>query len=114
MLGVEAMKILKIDDNKGFYRVSAESEWAEIDSINKEDLMALLDAFLESDVEMDSPDDEELQNQAQRIIYKSIFEKLSNLLEDKNKFKDESDRKYQKEIKKYSADFDGSDKTPGE
>ncbi len=102
---------IKIDDNKGYYRTSEVSEWAEITSINKEDLMALLDVFLDSNVEMDSPDDEELQNPAQRIIYKSIFEKLSNLLEDKNKFKDESDRMYLKELKKYSDDSVSSDTT---
>jgi len=97
-----AMKILRIDDNKGFFRVSAEDEWKEIDAIGKEDLMALLDTFLASEVEMDSLDEQKLQNQAQQIIYKSIFDKLSSLQENKSKFKDESDRKYLKEIKKYS------------
>ncbi|MEQ8320027.1 MAG: hypothetical protein RH946_07185 [Rhodospirillales bacterium] len=108
-IGVEAMKILKIDNNKGFYRTSAESEWVEIDAIDKEGLMAVLDVFLNSDVEMDSLDDKELQNQAQLIIYKCIFDKLSTLLEYKNKFRDESDRKYLKELKKYSDEAISSD-----
>ena len=51
---------------------------------------------------MDPPDEKKLQNQAQQIVYKSIFDKLSSLQENKSKFKDESDRKYLKEIQKYS------------
>lgn len=102
MIEVEAMKILKIEDSKGYFRTSAEAEWKEIDTIDKGGLMALLDTFLESDAEMDSPDENEIRNPAQQIVYRSIFEKLSNLSENKKKFKDESDRKYLKEMKKYS------------
>lgn len=96
------MKILEIRDNKGYFRLSEEEKWKQIDKIDKVGLLALLDTFLASDVEMDEPDDTKLQNQAQQIIYKSIYEKLSSLQENKGKFKDESDRKYLKEIQKYS------------
>lgn len=96
------MKILETKDNKGFFRTSANAKWKEIDAIDKEGLMALLETFLTADVEMDPPDDKALQNQAQLIIYKSIYDKLSNLQENKSKFKDESDRKYLKAIQKYS------------
>jgi hypothetical protein len=97
------MKILEIRDNKGFFRASAKEKWKEIDAIDKEGLMALLDALLQAEVEMDPPDASRLQNQAQQIIYRSIFDKLSDLQENKGKFKDESDRKYLKAIQKYSA-----------
>ena len=97
-----AMKILEIRNNKGFFRVSAKDKWKEIDAIDKDALIALLDAFLGSEVEMDPPDDKKLPNQAQQIIYKGVFGKLSSLQENKTKFKDESDRKYLKEIQKYS------------
>lgn len=96
------MKILEIRDNQGFFRASEKGEWKEIDAIDKDGLMALLDAFLGSEVEMDPPDEKKLQNQAQQIVYKSIFDKLSSLQENKSKFKDESDRKYLREIQKYS------------
>jgi hypothetical protein len=100
--GETAMKILEIRENKGFFRRSAKDAWKEIDAIDKDDLMALLDAFLGAEVEMDPPDDTKLQNQAQQIIYKSIFDKLNSLQKNKSKFKDESDRKYLKEIQRYS------------
>jgi hypothetical protein len=97
-----ATKILEIRDNKGFFRVSVKEKWKEIDSIDREALLSLLETFLKSEVDMDPPDDKKLPNQAQQIIYKSVFSKLSSLQDNKSKFKDESDRKYLKEIEKYT------------
>ena len=102
MIDGKVMKILEIRDSKGYYRTSNEAGWEEIDTIDKDGLMALLDHFLLNEVEMDPPDQDKLQNQAQQIVYKSIFDKLDALRENKSKFKDESDRKYLKEIQKYS------------
>ena len=96
------MKILEIRDNKGFVRTSAKAKWKEIDAIDKDGLMALLETFLTTDVEMDLPDENVLHNQAQLIIYKSIFDKFSSLQKNKSKFKDESDRKYLRAIQQYS------------
>lgn len=106
------MKILEIRDNKGFFRISAKDGWKEIDAIDKDGLMALLDVFLAKDVEMDPPDDQNLHNQAQQIIYKSIFDKLTSLQKNKSKFKDESDRKYLKEVQKYSEGAEGGPSDP--
>ncbi len=114
MIEVEAMKILKIENGKGFFRISAEAEWQEIDTIDKEGLIVLLDAFLTSDAEMDFPEENDIQNQAQQIVYKSIFEKLSNLSDNKKKFKDESDRKFLKETRKYSDGAEIADSTQEE
>ena len=102
MTGGKVMKILKIEDNNGYFRVSDSDKWRAIDEIDKDELMNLLDCFLNSDVEMDDIEEESLSNQAQQIIYRSIFEKLNNLKENKSKFKDESERTYLSEIQKYS------------
>ena len=96
------MKILKIESGRGFYKPPSVSDWNDIDKIDKDGLLRLLNAFLDHDVEMDAPDDTALSNQAQAIIYKSIFEKLKTLADNKSKFKDESDRLYLAEIQKYS------------
>ncbi len=96
------MKILKIDNNSGYYKYSDEAEWTPIDEIDKDGLMRLLDVYLSADVEMDSLDEKSLANQAQQIIYRSIFAKLDGLKESKSKFKDESDRTYLAAIEKYS------------
>lgn len=104
------MKILEIEGGKGFFRTSEET-MSEIDKIDKDGLMTLLELFLRNDVEMDPPDQEKLQNQAQQIVYKSIFDKLYALKDSKSKFKDESERKYLKEIKKYKAKIDLAEET---
>ncbi len=95
------MKILKIENGKGYFCIANNGDWIQIDNIDKDCLMKLLNIFLESDVEVDGYDEERIQNQAQQIIYKSVFEKFSNLKENKNKFKDESDRMYLSAIQKY-------------
>lgn len=108
------MKILEIRDGKGYFQASTKDEWKEIDAIDKADLMALLDAFLKSEIEMDPPDEKKLQNQAQQIIYRSIFDKFSSLQVNKSKFRDESDRKYLKEIQKYSERAVNGESAPEE
>lgn len=102
MKGGMVMKILKIENGNGYFRTSDNGDWRAIDEIDKDGLMKLLDLYLDSDVKMDDVDENSLSNQAQRIIYKSIFEKLNNLKESKSKFKDESDRTYLSAIQKYS------------
>ena len=96
------MKILKIEKGNGYFWAVESDDWTAIDKIDKEGLMKLLEYFLASDVEVDSFDEEKLSNKAQQIVYKSIFEKFSNLKENKDKFKDESDRMYLDAIRKYS------------
>ncbi|TNE64794.1 MAG: hypothetical protein EP335_06730 [Alphaproteobacteria bacterium] len=97
------MKILKIESGKGLFFCSEVSEWKPIDEIDKQRLLTLLDQFLSVDFEMDAFDEELIQNQAQQIIYKSIYEKFQSLMENKDKFKDESDRKYLASIQKYQG-----------
>ena len=57
--------------------------------------------ILKESAEMDEFNASAIGNQAHQIIYKSIYEKLKSLSLDKNKFKDESDRLYLKEILLY-------------
>ena len=57
------MKYLKINDNKGFYQ-TGDDNWKEIDSINKEDLMILLDKAIETDFEMNEFIVDNIQNKA--------------------------------------------------
>lgn len=96
------MKILKIEDQKGFFRVEEEGAWLPIDAINKNELLKLLDLFLATEAQMDSPNEMEISNQAHSIIYKSLFEKLAGLESDKDRFKDESERLYLEELRKYA------------
>jgi len=97
------MKILKIDNGNGFFCLEQGGEWQPIDTIDKITLLKLLDLYLENNVEMDSPNDQSVSNQAHAIIYRGIFDKLSQLADEKSRFKDESETAYLEEMKKYSA-----------
>jgi len=67
-------------------------------------LLKLLDKFLAEDVEMDSIEDVELSNQAQKIVYESIYNKFIDLADSRSQFKDESERLYIEEIRKYERE----------
>ena len=98
------MKILKIDNGNGYYSLDDGNNWVKIDEIDKDGLMKLLDLFLENEVDIDEYDEAKLTHQAQQIIYKSLFDKLSVLEGNKSKFKDESDRLYLSEMQRYQID----------
>ncbi len=97
------MKILKIENNNGYFFALDTKEWEKIDEIDAKSLMRLLEYFLKNEVEMDEPEVSILSNQAHLIIYQSIYNKLKELEQNKSKFKDESERTYWEEIKKYSG-----------
>ena len=96
------MKILKIEGGRGFFRVHEDAEWQTVDAIDKDGLLDLLNLFLEQEVEMDSPGELSISNQAHSIIYTRIHEKLDSLSGERERFKDESERLYLEEIRKYS------------
>lgn len=97
------MKILKIENGKGYFLAPNKSDWMQIDQIDKTSILSLVDAVLAENATIDAYEEETLANQAHQIIYKSISEKLNSLSENKSKFVDESQRLYLEEIKKYSA-----------
>jgi hypothetical protein len=97
------MQILKIDNGKGFFSKNGE-DLVPIDKIDKDNLMVLVDIVLKETTSMDEYRAELFGNQAHQIIYKSIYEKLSTLRENKNKFKDESERLYLDALKKYGSE----------
>jgi hypothetical protein len=102
----QAMKYLKIDNNKGYFLRPKDSgaEWIEIDTINKDDLLYLLNNAISSDFEMDPYSEDKMANKAHQIIYKNIYEKFTNLDAMKSKFKDDSESFYKDAIEKYSVD----------
>jgi len=97
-----AMKILKIENGVGYFLATENNDWKLIDKIDKNGILFLLNKFLDEEVEMDSMEDVQLSNQAHSIIYSNLFNKLTLLSENKTRFKDESERTYLEEIKKYS------------
>jgi len=96
------MKYLKIEDNKGHY-ISQTGDWCEIDQISKDDLIYLLNKAISEDFKMDEYLEENVGHKAHQIVYKSIHEKFSGLVENKNVFKDECDSLFKAAIEKYEV-----------
>lgn len=96
------MKVLKIEDNQGFYTTTGDA-YNSIDKINKDELLKLVELTLEGDVEIDEYSEETLKNQAHQIIYKNIYEKLLDLQKRRDEFKDESERLFLQEYEKYKG-----------
>jgi len=105
MKEINHMKYLKIENNKGYYCLEKD-KWQEIDKINKDDLLILLDKALKTDFEMDEYVQEKVSNKAHQIIYKNLFSKFTELLENKNRFKDESEQLYKDAIEKYNKNLE--------
>lgn len=94
------MIYLKIENNKGYFKAQS-GEWNEIDKISKEDLMFLLNKAVNEDFEIDEYIEENIAHKAHQIVYKSIHEKFSELLNNKNAFRDECDSLFKGAIDKY-------------
>jgi hypothetical protein len=96
------MKYLKIENNKGFYRLDTSQDiWTDLDQINKEHLLDLLKMATTSEFEMDEYKDELLQNPAHNIIYKNIYSKFSDFLKNKTRFLDSAESTYKQATEKY-------------
>lgn len=96
------MKYLKIENNKGYYRLDTTKEdWTELDQINKDHLLSLLKFASTVDFEMDEYQDALLQNPAHNIIYKNIEGKFKDFLTNKTRFQDSVEATYKEAIDKY-------------
>ncbi len=100
------MTYLKIDNNKGFYRLEGTSEdWIELDQISKDDLLKLLEKATTEEFGMDEYEEELLQNPAHNIIYKNIYGKFTELLSNKTRFQDSVNLMYKSAIDKYTLEL---------
>lgn len=97
------MKFLRIDNNKGYFiKDKAQPEnLTEIDQIEKNELLQLLDYAVNEDFEMDPFEEANIQHKAHQIIYKHLYEKFTLFLQNKSRFKDETDNLYKEAIEKY-------------
>jgi hypothetical protein len=96
------MKALKIENSQGYF-LTEEGDYEAVDKIDKTILIELVNLALKDDFEIDEYDEVSLRNQAHQIIYKSISEKLNDLNQKRQQFRDESENLYLKEYEKYKA-----------
>lgn len=96
----EIMKVLRISDNRGEFSLDGVI-WKQIDQIGKDDLITLLDVFIQNECEIDEYTEENLQNKAHYIIYSNLYAKLKELEPNKTRFRDEVDGLYKDAFNKY-------------
>ena len=96
------MKCLEIRNGKGLFRNKNE-DMLPLDQIKKDDLMFLLDIATSADevFEMDDMNKNPIENQAHKIIYSDLYDKFSELLNNKRRFLDESENMYKDALQKY-------------
>lgn len=95
------MKLLRISESVGHF-LAPNGDYSPIDKIGKDDLFRMVDLILgEDEIEMDAYDAQTIKNQAHQVIYKSIFQKLSDLRGRRREFIDESARLFLDEYEKY-------------
>jgi hypothetical protein len=103
---VKFMKILKIEKEKAFY-IDKDSKYQSITDISKNDLKYLIrSALFESEVEMDTEETvQKINNEAERIIYNDIKEKLNSFLKQKELLLNEVDQLFKDSYEKYKEDL---------
>lgn len=96
------MICLKIENGKGYF-LATDGIMHEIHEIRKEDILRLLDLATDPDTEfeMDEIKNGNIQNEAHRLIYGGIYRKFKELLDNKDRFIDESNGLYKDAIQKY-------------
>ncbi|MEK2151676.1 hypothetical protein WOC01_10470 [Vibrio parahaemolyticus] len=97
------MQALKIDNNQGYF-LKDNDTYEVIDKLDKTALLHLVNLSLEDDFSIEDYDEAKIRNQAHAIIYKSVSEKLLDLFEKRQQFKDESEGLYREEYEKYSVE----------
>lgn len=99
------MKYLKIDNNRGYFRLDPidpnNEHWIELDKISKDDLLSLLASASNDSFEIDPYVDDAIKNPAHNIIYKNIYNKFSEFLENRSRFRDSIESTYKTALDKY-------------
>lgn len=96
------MNYIKIEGNSVHFRLKEEDEWKAISEIQGMDILALLKASIENDeFQIDEYKDELIRNEAHNIIYKSIYEKINEIIINKENILDENSQRYKDIIEEY-------------
>ena len=89
------MKVLEINNNKGYYVLNGEKY--EIIDIDKDNLFKVLNVIYESDdeIKMDEEcDQNKILNEAEKVIYNGIYQYLVSFINEISNIKKEIDEKF--------------------
>ena len=94
------MKILKYESNTSYLYV--DGKYKKLLEISKEDILKSLEYIYENeDVELEEYDKEKIVNEAEKIVYENLYNKLNNFKEDKPILKNEIDNLFKDLEEKY-------------
>ena len=94
------MKILKYENNASYLYV--DRKYKKLLEISKEDILKSLEYIYENeDVELEEYDKEKIVNEAEKIVYENLYNKLNNFKEDKPILKNEIDNLFKDLEEKY-------------
>lgn len=95
--------LLKIENSRGHFR-DRDGKFHTVDKLTKDHLLHLVDCVLaEDEVDLAPYDVDAIRNPADQIVYKSVFEKLSDLRQRRQEFVDESERLYLEHYERFSG-----------
>lgn len=103
MRGEVNMIYLKIEHSQASY-IDENDNICPITNIDKKGLLNLVSKALDRNTvfEMDDPDKNKIPNEAQKIIYENIYNKLNDLIANKETIISEISNLYKEEYSKYS------------
>ena len=94
------MKILKHENNVSYLNVDGKDK--KILEISKEDILKSLEYIYENeDVEIEEYDKDKIVNEAERIIYENLYNKLNNFKDNKQILKNEINNLFKDLEEKY-------------
>lgn len=99
------MTLLKVDDKKCFFlQIDEEGneKFLPINDISKKDILNLLKIILRNDINKIEID-EDIPNEADKIIYSSLAKKLNEVIEQKNQILADVDKEYQNAFSRYNS-----------
>lgn len=97
------MNYTKIENNNVYFRLSNLDNWKIISDITGDDLIKLIEKCIdEDDFELEEFDDTLIKNEAHKIIYRSVFQKINDIHRERDNIIDENTQKYNDIIEKYS------------
>lgn len=102
--GVRFMKILKYENNVSYLYV--DGKYKKILEISKEDILKSLEYIYENEeIELENYDKEKIVNEAEKIVYENLYNKLNKFNEDKLTLKNEIDGLFKDLEEKYKINL---------
>ena len=94
------MKLLKYENNTSYLYV--DGKYKKLLEISKEDILKSLEYIYEKDdIELEEYDKEKIVNEAEKIVYENLYNKLNKFKEDKPILKNEIDNLFRNLEEKY-------------